>query len=237
MERFEEKLREFRKAMGLQQQEVAKLLADLGVPTPKQAVSRWETGINKPRLDQFMALCRIYEISDPYAAFMDPHWNGISGWLNKEGFAKLSDYKQLLLDSGRYGYTKPDKIVPLRRSLPLYDLPTSAGPGVFMDGDSFEMIEIPDEVPQEADFVLRVSGDSMEPTLSNGELIYVHRQEELDNGDIGVFFLDGNAYVKEYHTDKKGVSLMSHNNKYMPIPLKKNENAMIYGKVVYHAGI
>ena len=106
-----------------------------------------------------------------------------------------------------------------------------------MDGDSFEMVEIPDEVPQDADFVLRVSGDSMEPTLSNGELIYVHRQEELVNGDIGVFFLDGNAFVKEYRTDKKGVSLVSHNSKYIPITLKKNDNALIYGKVVYHAGL
>ena len=103
-----------------------------------------------------------------------------------------------------------------------------------MDGNSFEMIDIPEEVPQEADFALRVSGDSMEPTLYNGDLIYVHRQIELMNGDIGVFFLNGNAYVKEYEKTEKGIQLISHNReKYSPIHLKENDDAKIYGKVVY----
>ena len=236
MDHFGEKLKAFRKSMGLTQQEVCDLLAGLGMPTPKQAVSRWETEINRPRLDQFMALCRIYGIRDAYAAFME-HTEGASfSRLNKEGLAKLADYRQLLLDSGRFEAGRLGRLFPVPRMLPLYDLPTSAGPGVFMDGNSFEMIEIPEDVPQEADFALRVSGDSMEPTLSDGTLIYVHRQEELESGDIGVFFLNGNAYVKEYSRTESGAFLLSHNSgKYAPIALSGNDDVRVYGKVVYRA--
>ena len=236
MDRFGEKLKAFRKAMGLTQQEVCDLLAGLGMPTPKQAVSRWETEINRPRLDQFMALCRIYGIRDAFSAFMEGTEGASFSRLNREGLAKLADYRQLLLDSGRFEAGLPENVVPLPRRLPLYDLPTSAGPGVFMDGNSFEMIEIPEDVPQEADFALRVSGDSMEPTLPDGALIFVHRQEELENGDIGVFFLNGSAYVKEYSRTKDGAFLLSHNSgKYAPIALDGNDDARVYGKVVYRA--
>ena len=85
-----------------------------------------------------------------------------------------------------------------RRTLNLYDLPVSAGAGQFLDSDHFSEMEVGDEVSPDADFGVRVSGDSMEPLYLNGQIIWVHQQETLEDGEIGIFFLDGEAYVKKY---------------------------------------
>ena len=85
-----------------------------------------------------------------------------------------------------------------RRTLNLYDLPVSAGTGQFLDSDCFSEMEVGDEVSPDADFGVRVSGDSMEPLYLNGQIIWVHQQETLEDGEIGIFFLDGEAYVKKY---------------------------------------
>ena len=73
----------------------------------------------------------------------------------------------------------------------------------------------------------------MEPTLHDGDTIWVQQQPTLENGEIGVFFLDGNAYVKELRRTPEGVSLISHNEKYKPIKIHEYDESKIYGKVVY----
>ena len=88
-------------------------------------------------------------------------------------------------------------------------------------------------MPDSATFGIHVCGDSMEPTLEDGQEIWVQMQPTLESGDIGVFYLDGNAFVKEYRRTDKGVFLVSHNEKYEPIPIADYVESRIYGKVVY----
>ena len=81
--------------------------------------------------------------------------------------------------------------------LGLFDLPVSAGTGQFLDSDRFSEIEVGDEVAASADFGVRVAGDSMEPLYLDGQIIWIHKQDTLEEGEIGIFFLDGEAYVKK----------------------------------------
>ena len=90
-------------------------------------------------------------------------------------------------------------------------LPLHAGTRQFLDSDRFSEMEVGDEVSPDADFGVRVSGDSMEPLYLNGQIIWVHQQETLEDGEIGIFFLDGEAYVKKYHQAPDGISLISMN--------------------------
>ena len=84
----------------------------------------------------------------------------------------------------------------------------------------------------DADFGVRVSGDSMEPLYLNGQIIWVHQQETLEDGEIGIFFLDGEAYVKKYHQTPDGISLISMNKKYAPIKISSGSVFWTFGKVV-----
>lgn len=233
--KYSDTLRELRKKHGYLQQEIADKLNESGVQATKTQVSRWETGINNPTVDQFIGLCGIYGVKDVHAVFARGDLSDLEYALNRQGVEKLADYKKLLIASGLYAPIKlEERVIPFRRrTAPMYDIGASAGTGQFLDSDSYEMVEVPDAVPVSATFGLRVCGDSMEPTLEDGQAIWVHMQPALESGEVGIFYLDGNAYVKEYRQTKKGVFLVSHNEKYKPIPIKEYSEARIYGKVIY----
>ena len=90
-----------------------------------------------------------------------------------------------------------------------------------------------DDVPASADFAVRVSGDSMEPMLHKNQIIYVHRQETLENGEYGIFFLDGEAYVKRFQKDETGTWLVSLNRNYAPLPVTAESDFRIFGRLVF----
>ena len=235
MKTYAEVLKRLRTSQGYQQRDVVRKLNDMGIETAGTQVSRWEHGYNNPNLEQFIGLCRVYSVRDIAATFLDDAYP--EPVLNREGQEKLEEYRQLLIDSGRYTVEKPEeerKVLPFSgRRLPVYDLRISAGPGQYADGDSYEMEDVPEDIPENAAFGLVISGNSMEPTLPNGGKIWVRRQDTLENGEIGVFFLDGNLYVKEYRKTEEGVFLVSHNPDYPPKPITEYSTARIYGKVLF----
>ena len=65
------------------------------------------------------------------------------------------------------------------RTLPLYRLAVSAGTGELLDGTDYDTVEVGDEVSPNADFGVRIAGDSMEPRFVHGQIVWVHRQETL----------------------------------------------------------
>lgn len=229
-----EVLRELRRKHDYQQQDVVKRLNDMGIKTAKAQVSRWENGRNNPNIEQFIGLCGVYGVEDVHKVFYKKDLSDIECELNKEGARKLAEYKNLLILSGLYTPAKKTaNIVAFpHRTAPMYDIGASAGTGQFLDSDLYEMVEVPDNIPESANFGLHVSGNSMEPTLMDGEEIWVHQQQTLENGEIGIFVLDGNAFVKEFRCDEQGVSLVSHNKDYEPIKVTGYSDIRIYGKVV-----
>ena len=116
-----------------------------------------------------------------------------------------------------------------KRSLLLYDLPVSAGPGVYLDDATAESISVPDnEKTQIADYALRISGNSMEPKYHDGDILLVENCESVEIGELGIFILDGNGYFKKYGGD----TLISLNPEYGEIFLKEYAEAVCCGRVV-----
>lgn len=114
-------------------------------------------------------------------------------------------------------------------TLPLFDLPVSAGLGSFLDGDSSEELEIKaTKISSQADFALRVSGNSMEPNFRDGDILLVKKGEEVGVGELGVFIGDGMGYFKRYMGD----CLRSLNPDYKDIPLSYFSRISCYGKVI-----
>lgn len=116
-----------------------------------------------------------------------------------------------------------------KRALALYDMPVSAGVGVFVDSPSSEEIMIPDnDRTREADFALRISGNSMEPKYRDGDVLLVSNSDCVEVGELGIFILDGNGYFKIYGGDR----LISMNSVYGDILLKDFENVSCVGRVI-----
>ena len=44
----------------------------------------------------------------------------------------------------------------------------------------------------------------MEPMFSDKEIIFVEKSNNIKNGQIGVFIINGEAYVKKVHVGKIG---------------------------------
>ncbi len=116
-----------------------------------------------------------------------------------------------------------------RRTIPVYRLPVSAGPGVYLDDSGTEEISIPDnEKTATCDFALRVSGNSMEPIYHNGDLILVEDCDSVEVGELGIFVLDGDGYFKKFGGDR----LISLNPEYADILIRSFSEAVCCGRVI-----
>ena len=162
-----------RRELGFSQTELASALAIDGIEVTNQAISKWETGSTLPNARQFLALCRALEIDDISGTFDGGSRDGLLAGLNTVGRKKALDYIELLRDSGRYGL-QPEPVKT--RMLPLYSLAVSAGTGQFLDSEDYDMTEVGPEVPDGANFGVRVAGDSMEPRFHDGQTVWVSQQ-------------------------------------------------------------
>ncbi len=116
-----------------------------------------------------------------------------------------------------------------RRSIELYDLPVSAGTGVYLFDTASTSINIPDTAETSgADFALRIKGNSMEPKYRDGDILLVEETDTLEYGELGIFILDGDGYFKKYEGDR----LISLNPEYAPIMLEDFSDIMLCGRVV-----
>ena len=86
--------------------------------------------------------------------------------------------------------------------------------------------------PEQTDFGVRISGDSMEPLYHTGDVAWIQKKDSLANGEIGIFYLNGNTYIKELHDEPDGVYLISLNQKYRPIQVLESDSFKIFGKVI-----
>ncbi|HEQ7723206.1 Repressor protein [Streptococcus pyogenes] len=111
-----------------------------------------------------------------------------------------------------------------------YDHAASAGTGQYLNDVQVEKIELP--VDYDADFVIPVYGDSMEPKYHSGDYVFVKLSVELTDGDIGVFEYYGDAYIKQLLINDEGAFLHSLNSKYEDIPIDRDSDFRIIGEVV-----
>ncbi len=118
-------------------------------------------------------------------------------------------------------------------TFPVYSLPAAAGFGSPMFSDDKEEITYEKgEIPEDANFGVRITGDSMEPQISDGDLIYIKKCETLESGEIGIFILNGESLCKKYEIRKGEGTLVSLNPKYSPIRLLDSDELKIVGKVI-----
>lgn len=214
----------YREAAGMSQKELAK---KLGVVPSR--ISNWETGANCPTIDILFEVCGILNVSinDIYGVYPD------SKFVLKYGEQELLKKYRNLDDIGRKHVNnvlewESERISALQnRDSRIAELETvlhqsqttlriytymqkiaCAGKGFYFDDIPTDTIEAP--YMEGADFIIGVSGDSMYPTYSDGDLVYVQKQQIVHTGEIGIFILGNECYIKEAGED----GLISHNEKY-----------------------
>lgn len=224
-----------RKKKGLHQQDLADELAKEGIKISSKAVSSWERNLAEPSVSVYYKVCQILDIQNMYEAYFGidsviPDTDPFSS-LSDEGREKAMDYINLLHASGMYE-KQSAKVIPFR-SIDIFENAVSAGTGNFLIDGPKETICIDESIlPESTTFGVRISSDSMEPEFHNGQIAWVLQQESIANGEIGIFALNGEAYIKKFKIDKNGIFLISLNKKYEPIKVGKNDRLDIFGKVL-----
>lgn len=102
--------------------------------------------------------------------------------------------------------------------IPVY-ASVGAGFPAFAEEEIIDEEEIPIALAQTGEFfALRVRGDSMEPKISNGDVVIVRKQDTAENGDMVIAMIDHEeGLIKRLKTYQTGISLLSSNPSYEPL--------------------
>ena len=85
-----------------------------------------------------------------------------------------------------------------------YVTPAAAGYASPAEGEDYILVPVTGDIPRETDYAVRIQGDSMEPYIADGSRVFVKRTNELTDGDVGIFFVDGDMKCKQYCEDSLG---------------------------------
>lgn len=202
-------------------------------------ISNWEKDVNMPNPIQIKRVAEALEVGVDYLLNC---YIGSAEQLTPNDQELLHKYRSLapaskeLVDKvldHEFIRDKEDPNAPMigtTRHITFIHLPVSAGTGIDLDGDAEAVpIEIPlDSLSEKADFVLRVSGNSMEPKFRNGDLILVQSTPTVQKGELGIFGLNGDGYFKQLGSGE----LISLNRTYEPIRITESDDLMCFGRVL-----
>lgn len=237
---FGTRLKERRESLGITQPQLAGMLN-----VSKGAIGNWETDVNSPRATILYDLFEILHCDANYL-FQDETRELYKNEASPEEFENIVKKYRSLDDSGRERIDfelkkeceRIQQIEELKKQLaadfseeisqtciyPYLGKIACAGTGFYFDDiptDTIEAIYV-----KGADFIIGVSGESMEPDYHDGEKLYVRKVEYLRHGDIGIFTIGNECFLKELGED----GLISRNKDYNDIP--GDEKVRLVGKVI-----
>ena len=202
LEGLGKKITELRTSQNMNQTEFAK-----AVGCSKQSISGYESGAINPSYRILEAICDAFNISMNY-------------------FLTAEEKRQELINDHRRTDRLPKGIVPIDTIKPHY-VPliasVAAGRPLYMETNYDCRIE----GPNKADYALTVEGDSMSPSILNGDVVYIRSQPDVEDGEIAVVIIDDSITLKHVHHLDGGLMLTSNNPAYKPMLIKFEEHEYV----------
>lgn len=195
----------------------------------------WIQGVDKMQLPTFRKLCDYFNVTMDSMAFDDRQieYKSASGVTNLSRSERnlVDKYHHLNANSQRFidGVMEHEssRIIEHNDNMRIYayyNKIAAAGSGFYFDDIPADTIEAP--YYPGADFIIGVSGDSMEPDYFDGENVYVRRSQDIPIGNVGIFTIGNECFIKERGAD----GLFSRNPKYDII--NGNEDVRAVGEVL-----
>lgn len=221
----------------------------------KSPLTDWKNGVSKPTLEHIIIICNHFSIS-PNEIF-NYHFADFTQNLSNENKAELQNYAEYLqykeekekahlhlVAEEDVPYSTTKNIVPIghikeetdsAKEKELHILGyTAAGEPIDMPDDTYgleDVIKVPADT--KADFALTVKGDSMEPHIPNESVVYVKKQDTVDNGQIAIVSINNTVTCKIFKQKNDIIYLRSINPNYDPIVIDNEDiDFKIIGKVI-----
>lgn len=225
--KFRSRLREMLDETGSSQ---ASLARAAGVSPA--VISKYLNDVDKEPLFYIVAkIARHFDVSPEWLGGMSDERTPFQKGTITDIYYRLSTAgKTELYNYGQYLLTKEQQ---LSEETAIYELPlkgtTAAGQPIEYGDPIYETVPVK-LIPKSADFALCVAGDSMEPLIKDGSVVFVKDQTVAENGEIIIVEVDGAVTCKKFHKQDGIIELRSINPKYKPIT--KFETIRIIGKVI-----
>ena len=237
---FGTRLKARREQLGITQPQLAEMLG-----VSKGAIGNYETDANSPKAT---ILFKVFDVlkCDANYLFQDEMGNNYPMKVSYDEYESIKKYRNLddhgkelvnfTLDKeteriecyGKLGEaSRPVTAFPMRL-ISYYFKNASAGTGqLVIDNLPDKDIEIPDKPEyRNVSYAIGVNGSSMEPAFQDGDILLVEATQEIEVGDIGIFQINNECFVKKLGEKE----LISLNKDYKNIPL--DETAATLGKVI-----
>ena len=237
---FGTRLKARREQLGITQPQLAEMLG-----VSKGAIGNYETDANSPKAT---ILFKVFDVlkCDANYLFQDEMGNNYPMKVSYDEYESIKKYRNLddhgkelvnyTLDKeteriekyGKLGeVSHPVTSFPMRL-ISYYFKNASAGTGqLVIDNLPDKDIEIPDKPEyRNVSYAIGVNGSSMEPAFQDGDILLVEATREIEIGDIGIFQINNECFVKKLGEKE----LISLNKDYKNIPL--DETAATLGKVI-----
>ena len=205
-------LKALREWLGFEKQK--EFARDLGLPS--NTYGNYENGVREPPASFWIAVAEKYGVTVDYLLGLsdDPHLAKHSGRSAVEAryYALDATGRKLVdavleIEGERFREERVEPLPEIRtKIIPLF--PAAAGPGEPVDGTAFDGFEV--DADSSASFAVRISGDSMEPELHDGEVVLCERREP-EIGELAVIQVNGFLLVKQYIHDGRNIYLRSIN--------------------------
>ena len=198
--------------------------------------------LEKKRNEKEMGFNQLAIKADINVSVLNKIMNGTNKRINPYQLMKLGealkiDYKELYkivgyLEEEDTSKKQEGNLVETYEltSIPLYDS-ISAGCG-FESADIIDYLYLPNIKNPENYFGVRLKDDSMEPTIREGSIIVIKKDEIIPEGRIGAFIVDNTSFVKRIYRSENETQLVSDNRAYPPINVKGGSEYYECGRVV-----
>ncbi|EGQ2773793.1 helix-turn-helix domain-containing protein [Staphylococcus pseudintermedius] len=206
------------------------------VDVNRTTVTRWRKGIRSPKLDKLPEIANVFGvepldlISESNIQEVIAKINDVSSQLTPPRQKRVLDFanEQLNEQNNKVLHINSNNIVSEEVAVYGY---ASAGTGeTLIDGVEFTM-QYNGHIPNH-DFALQVNGDSMEPLFEDKEIIFIDKTKQINSGQIGIFVIDGEAYLKKVFINEEGIRLVSLNPKYPDLNFDSSHDIKVAGKVI-----
>lgn len=226
---FASNLKLLRTRRGLEQKDISDFL---GLKSPT-SVTNWEKGSNLARAGHLSDLATFFGVSMHDLVREDLSkqdlYNDISVLYKKltnERQLKVYSYAEKLLQE--QDGIKEDKVVYLVRGRQ-----SAAGSMIYVDDVDAEMGVLPSSiVPNGANELVQITGDSMEPIIKKGSEVYLRYQPTVEDGEIAIVRVEDDGVTCKYlYRDGQNIILRSANPEYDDIVVDA-EKVSVIGKVL-----
>lgn len=154
----------------------------------------------------------------------------LSKWENDREEPKLSalkyvaDFYDVSVDSIISDKDNRDLGIPLIGKI-------AAGTPIFAEQNIEDYFTIDSRI--NADFCLRIQGDSMiDAGINNNDIVFIRQQPTLEIGEIGAIQIGEEATLKRFYRTNDSIILQPANSNYLPQVYTSDSDVKILGKLV-----